>query len=517
MNHMHTGCCGCHGGGMNRRSFLAAAGGTALGAAVSVDAAPRAKTAQAERPSPPVKKLKLVVQPILLYQMFNRHEATSWRPWGGLHTMGDVENELARIQGELSRLGSTAEFPITMQPVMSVRSKAEAEGAASVGADVFLIYAATGDGGAMEILLRAGKHNIVFVRHKSGPVYLWYEIVHPRMLRKTVDVYGEPGLKNNDVVVDDWRDVQWRLRALYALKNSVGSRIVAIGGASGWGQGGRNAPQLARDKWKLDIVDAPYDDLARRITALRNDSGAMARFHEEAADYLDMPRTRLDTQRDFVTGAFLLRDVFHALMAEASAGAITVNECMSTIMPMAKTTACLTLSLINDSGLLAFCESDFVVIPSGILLNHIASMPVFLQDPTYPHHGLITLAHCTAPRKMDGKRFEPVRILTHFKSGYGAAPKVEMKIGQTVTVIDPDFAESRWLGFRGTIADNPFIDICRFQVDVSIDGDCRVLAEEMRGFHWMPAYGDHLKETGYALGKLGIDWYDLAARTGRIA
>jgi hypothetical protein len=33
--------------------------------------------------------------------------------------------------------------------------------------------------------------------------------------------------------------------------------------------------------------------------------------------------------------------------------------------------------------------------------------------------------------------------------------------------------------------------------------------EEMVGFHWMLAYGDHLKEMGYALRKLGIDWYNL--------
>ena len=183
---------------------------------------------------------------------------------------------------------------------------------------------------------------------------------------------------------------------------------------------------------------------------------------------------------------------------------------MCTVIPLAKTTACLTLSWLNDEGLLAFCESDFAVIPSGVLLHHIASMPVFLQDPTYPHHGLITLAHCTAPRKMDGKHLEEAYILTHFESDYGAAPKVNMRIGETVTVIDPDFHDKKWIGFRGTIQDNPFLDICRSQVDVAIEGDCDRLARDMRGFHWMLSYGDHLKETGYALRKLGIEWYNLS-------
>jgi L-fucose isomerase-like protein len=153
---------------------------------------------------------------------------------------------------------------------------------------------------------------------------------------------------------------------------------------------------------------------------------------------------------------------------------------------------------------MAFCESDFVVIPSGILLHYIARKPVFLNDPTHPHDGVVTLAHCTAPRKMDGQRAEPVRMLTHYESDYGAAPKVEMRLGQKVTVLDPDFASQKWVGFAGEVAGNPFLNICRSQVDVAFKGDTDKLVEEMRGFHWMASYGDYLAETSYALHKMGI-------------
>jgi len=33
----------------------------------------------------------------------------------------------------------------------------------------------------------------------------------------------------------------------------------------------------------------------------------------------------------------------------------------------------------------------------------------------------------------------------------------------------------------------------------------------MPGFHWMTCYGDYLKETGYALAKLGIQWTNISA------
>jgi hypothetical protein len=117
---------------------------------------------------------------------------------------------------------------------------------------------------------------------------------------------------------------------------------------------------------------------------------------------------------------------------------------MTTIMPMSETTACLPLSLLNDDGYLAFCESDFVAIPSGILMRYISGNPVFLCNPSLPHDGIVTVSHCAAPRRMDGATLDPVRILTHYESDYGAAPKVEMRRGERITVLDPDFAGRRY-------------------------------------------------------------------------
>lgn len=509
--HKHSGCCGCFVDSMGRRSFLAAVSGSAVGAAAltgcATTAAPGAAACAAmPRPRPNLEKKALVVQPTLTYNIYNRHEAASWRPWGGLHTEADVQQEINRIETELGAMADQAEFPLIFRSVARVTNAGEAATLRDGDADVMLVFGASGE---IEPLISPKRHNLVYVRHRSGPAYLWYEIAHPRLLRKTVDVYGQPGLEPCDVIVDEYGDVLWRLRAFYALKNTVGSKMLCIGGPSGWGEGGQQGPDIASGLWKMDLISYPYEELGKRIVAARADAACVRRAEQAAAEYLKESGTRLETDRGFVERGFLLTEVIQEVMAESGAQAMTINSCMSTIMPLSETTACLSLSLINDSGAMAFCESDFVVIPSGVLLHHIASMPVFLQDPTYPHHGVITLAHCTAPRKMDGKHLEKARIMTHFESDYGAAPKVDMRLGQVVTVIDPDFASKRWIGFRGKIAENPFLDICRSQVDVAIEGDCDKLAEEMRGFHWMLAYGDHLKETGYALHKLGIGWYNL--------
>ena len=488
---------------------MAAIGGSALAASMVRPLSSVAVAATGERPQPSIAKKALVVQPVLVYDLYTRREATSWRPWGGLHTEADVQAEFARIQGELDGMKTKAEFPLDIRPVAPARTNEEAAALRDGDADVMVMYAASGDGGVIETLIKPERFNLMFVRHKSGPVSLWYEIASPRMLRKTVDVLGQPGLTPEDVVVDSHDHILWRLRSMYALKNTVGARILTIGGASGWGQGGQAAPDLARNLWKLDIVDCPYDDLSKRIESATADSAMTARAKSESDAYLADSNVKLETDAGFVERAFLLTDVFRQVMAEAGTSAMTINNCMGTIMPMSKTTACLSLSLLNDEGCMAFCESDFVVIPSGMLLHHIASMPVFLQDPTYPHDGVVTIAHCTAPRRMNGRDLEPATIQTHYESDYGAAPKVDMKIGQRITMIDPDFEDKLWIGFTGTVVDNPAMAICRSQTDITIDGDCARLARDMRGFHWMMSYGEHLKETGYALSKLGIGWYNL--------
>lgn len=501
-DHTHS-CCG---GGFSRRELFTVSAGAGLAAAPAVA---WTRPAPAERQGP--IRLPLKVQPILVYETFQRKEQTSWRPWGGLMNEQDVEAEKSRIGGELQQMKAAADFPVEILPLAAVRTADEAAAIAKGNYDAALMYAASGPLQAYEAMNVPGKQNIMFVRHRSGPVYLWYEIAHPRYLRKTVDEYGEPGMDSQDVVVDSHEDVLWRLRALAALKNTVGKRMVCIGGPGGWGKGGKQAPDITRNLWKFDLETVTYDDLGKRIQSAMADEALVKKTRDDADRYLKQRGVRLETDAEFVRNAFLLTEVFHDLMAEAKTDAMTINNCMSTIMPISKTTACMPLSLINDDGYMAFCESDFVVIPSGVLLHYVSGKPVFLNDPTYPHHGVVTLAHCTAPRKMDGEHMEPARILTHFESDYGAAPKVEMRKGQVTTNLVPDFACKRWVGFEGDIVDAPFLPICRSQIDVRIKGSCDRLAEEMRGFHWMTSYGSYLRETGYALKKLGVGWLNISA------
>ena len=452
----------------------------------------------------------LRVQPILMYSTSRKREATSWKSWGGIQTEQAASEEVARISEELKSLCATPGFPLKTLPVIKVKSVEDAARARQADCDIFVVYPATGSGRVLRACISGEGDTVIFVRHRSGPVYYWYEALSVQYLSTDGDepdqgsAPGSRGVSVHDVVVDDYGDLLWRLRALYGVKNFIGARIVALGGPMG--KYAPSAPADARERHRIEIIEVGYDDVEPRIKATLEDGRLVSQAEKWTEQYLSLPNTTLMTDKKFVVNSFLLYGVFKELMREHGARAFTIKNCMSTIMPMSKTTACLTLSLLNDEGLLAFCESDFVIIPAGILLHYISGKPVFLHNSTFPHKGMVTCAHCTGPRRMDGKRYEPAQIMTHYESEYGAAPKVEIPVGQEVTFIDPEYSTGRWVGFKGTVEGNPLYEICRSQQDVRIQGDWKKLLNEVRDSHWMMVYGDYLKEIGYAAPRIGITW-----------
>lgn len=463
-------------------------------------------------PSRPFKNpgKKLRVRPLLMYTLPAPREAASWKSWGGVQTERAVSEEVRRIEWELKRLGERAEFGLEILPLEQVSTTTAVAGLARQEWDVTLLYACTGGGSLLEACLQLQPHSLVFVRHRSGPVYYWYEALSIRYLQGNGAGEGA-GLEKSrltthveDVVVDDYAEVLWKLRALYAVKNFLGSCILALGGP--WGKYAPDAPEKSQERFGLKVVDVSYKDFGPRVAQALSDPTVMSAAEASVRRYLKLPATRLKTDRAFVVKAFVLYGLFKDLMKEHEATAFTIKSCMGTILPMAHTTACLSLSLLNDEGLTAFCESDFVVIPAGLLLRQVVGRPVFLHNSTFPHQGLVTCAHCTSPRRLDGRRYEPAEILTHYESEYGAATKVAVPPGKEVTFINPEYSTNRWLGFKGTVKANPSYEICRSQQDVQIQGDWRKLLAEVRDSHWVMAYGDWLKELSYAARKVGVQW-----------
>lgn len=511
---------------MSRRNFVAM-GGVLLGGLTLPGLQNSLFAAEKDEPLPGISKPRkpLIVKPVLVYDVSQRKNAESYRMWGGIQSTEEANEEVVRIKAELAILKQQADYPVefldvtactegnssySFQLTESIKRLKEHPDIAKC--DTILLYAA---GQQIQGIQDFGKDVVVFLRWNSGPVYRHITTISTRFLRQISDEAKLPNVTFDDVVVDNLDELDWRFRALCGLKNTRGTKIVTIGSASGWAQPYGSVPEIAKKIWKFEYNDVSYADMSKLIDEAKADAKMMARAKKRAEDYLKIPGTKLESKTEFFVLGFMLDELFRLLMKKVDTNSIAVNSCMGAIIPASKTTACMALTTLNDDGYLAYCESDFVTIPGAMLLSNISGKPSFFGNPCFPINGTSTWAHCTAPRKMDGKTLNPVRIVTHYESDYGVAPWVEVPIGPVTTHIVPSFKSDRWVGFKGTIVGVPFKpSSCRTQITVRRECSDELLAANLVGFHQITGFGDYRKEIGYALRRVGIKWDNLDKMPG---
>jgi hypothetical protein len=499
-------------GGVSRRRFLQGAGaaGVAMGGLAVAATKARAESAEpgtVEQSFP--RGAALRVQPILVFDVPRRRDRTSWRGYGGIHTPEAAREEAGRIEEELGRLKEKAEFPIEVQSVQLLDSQGKLGQVAVSDIDLCIVYAA---GSCTQWPLKVPM--VMFVRHRSGPFYLGFEIAHWRFLRQSGDPFALEGFDTDDVVVDSCDELLWRLRAMYGLKNARGTKMLTIGGLSAYSrEAQQNGPRVAKELWGYEFVDVTDAEFSKRLGAARADQQVARRVEQQTAALLNMPNVKLETDRKFVFNSYLALHVCRQLLQETGASNFGFAKCMGHgQIAMLDTPACLVLSLANDEGYTAYCHTDLSHTMPGVLLRWIASRPAFVCNSHFPHDGLFFVAHCQAPRRMNGRDFEPATIMTHYESDYGAACKTHYTAGQEVTAVIPNLACTTWQGFGGKIVGAPSYPACRSQMEILIDGDWKRLVREMQGFHTQVVYGDFLREVGYALKKLGgqIEWQNFS-------
>ena len=494
---------------VSRRRFLQGTGcgaaGAALGGMMLAGAEPEGGASAARVPGSPLPPGKtLRVKPALVYQIPTRAEKTSWRWYGGIQTMDDVNKEAARLTRDLKELAAGSDFPVEFLPLGLVGDASKAKEVAAGDQDATLIFGACGYGHELPSLLAASKAPaVLFLRHRTEPHYCQHVSTHAIFLRHWTDSPVEPNMDVHDVAVDDYGEVLWRLRALYGLKNARGTKMLAIGGVMHYSPvGTEHGQKHAEEVWDYTIEIVTLEQFGQRLEKARADQSVVEAVERQTQELLAEPNVTLATERKAVFNSFMALWVVKKLMKETGATNFGFGPCMGRpVIGLLDTPPCLVLALANDEGYTAYCHTDLTHTVPGVLLRWIAGKPTFVCNSHFPHDGISTVAHCAAPRKMNGRDYEPTEIMTHYESDYGAATKVTYPEGQTITVIIPALDCTKWQGFRGKILASPSRPACRSQMDIQIDGNWRKLLTDQVGFHVQVCYGDYLREVGYALKK----------------
>ena len=318
------------GEGISRRVFLGglSAGVGAAALAGRAEAGATRKSPRGESASLPMGK-PLRVLPVLVYGAATKEERTSWRSYGAIHSQPDAADESRRIDAELKDAAATAEFPIEFQPVAVACTETEIAQVAGTDVDTFLVYAAGGDPKWFSALAASKAPNVMFIRHRSGPYYLYHEIAHWRYLRQSGDTMVEPNADLDDIVVDDYAEVLWRLRALYGLKNARGTKMLAVGSLTAYSAPGQEqGPKHAQEVWGYQLETVPYEDFKQRLGRIRSDASSMDEVEREVKAFLGRRTVKLKTERRFVDNSFVALRACRELLQEKGAFNIAFDRCM---------------------------------------------------------------------------------------------------------------------------------------------------------------------------------------------
>jgi hypothetical protein len=115
-------------------AWEAALGGMALGGMTLTGLSWSMLAAAGYEAEPAPPRRTLVVKPIFTYPLPTRHFQSSWRNWGGIQSQADIDDETARIKGEMAKLQTAADFPVRFLPLSLIRSADEVAGIQDIAA-----------------------------------------------------------------------------------------------------------------------------------------------------------------------------------------------------------------------------------------------------------------------------------------------------------------------------------------------------------------------------------------------
>ena len=155
-----------------------------------------------------------------------------------------------------------------------------------------------------------------------------------------------------------------------------------------------------------------------------------------------------------------------------------------------KTTSCLSLALLNKDKVVSTCEGDIPTMISMHILKELTNQVGFQANPSRidVNNSKMVLAHCTLPLDMVDK----FKLDTHFESQIGVAVKGELK-EEVITIFKLGKNLKDYYVTTGKIIRNLNEDnLCRTQIEISIDNNIEYFLNRPYGNHHVVIYGDYV-------------------------
>ncbi|MBQ9107372.1 MAG: hypothetical protein IJY49_00870 [Clostridia bacterium] len=272
---------------------------------------------------------------------------------------------------------------------------------------------------------------------------------------------GEVLHGSNEYIID-------RVKSL--AKGEAKYRLGVIGKPSDWLIASAVNYDSAKRLHGIDLVDISIDEIRTR-------------YAESINDY----NLTFDYDNEEIDKALRLHKVLEGVKTDYNLDGLTIR-CFDLLGDL-KTTACLSLALLNKEGIVATCEGDIPTMVSMHVLNKITGQRGFQANPSRidVEGSKMILAHCTLPLDMADKFY----LDTHFESGIGVAVKGYLK-EEKVTIFKLSRNLKDYFVTTGRILRNlEESNLCRTQIEVAIDNSINYFLTRPYGNHHVVIYGDH--------------------------
>ena len=281
-----------------------------------------------------------------------------------------------------------------------------------------------------------------------------------------------------------------------ALAKLNGKRVGVIGKPSGWLIASNVDYQALSERWGIEMVDVPLDEVVKGYPAIADDE-----VQDITHEFISQAIGVKEPSRDEVVKAMRLYRAVKAIVERYHLDAFTLN-CFD-LIPTTRTTGCVALALLNQEGIPAGCEGDEQTLLTMLAVQAATGEMTFMANPSKILDNdarEMVFAHCTIAPAMTDRYI----VRDHYESLSGVAVEgIFDPMDVTVVKCGGTSMEHYFISKARLLECTSKPNMCRTQLRRRLEQPLDYFLERSIGNHHVIVRGDHATRISAALRLLG--------------
>ncbi len=269
-----------------------------------------------------------------------------------------------------------------------------------------------------------------------------------------------------------------------AIGNLQGKRVGVIGKPSGWLIASGVDDAAMRERWGVEMVDVPLDEVVKGYEATAPDE-----VQDITDEFISKAVGIKEPSRDEVVKAMRLYRAVKGLVERYHLDAFTLN-CFD-LIPTTHTTGCVALALLNQEGIPAGCEGDEQTLLTMLAVRAATGEMAFMANPSKildnASHEMV-FAHCTIAPAMTDRYI----VRDHYESLSGVAVEgIIDPMDMTIVKCGGKSMERYFISKARLLECTTNPNMCRTQLRLRLAEPLDYFLERSIGNHHVIVRGDH--------------------------